>query len=132
MAEYTRSDTKKTQVTKQDQTYLELPDSSEKREAVRVVIAGQEVSSQDGSNSFLTDPTGNALITFIDTDTGGGGFGDITYIGKALPGTAESASAWQIKRINADIAGNVVQIQWADGNTDFDNQWSQRDFLSYS
>lgn len=52
----------------------------------------------------------------------------VTYIGLAAPGTAESAAAWQIRREN-DTSGNV---DWADGDTDFDNVWDDRASLTYS
>jgi len=53
----------------------------------------------------------------------------ITYVGKALPGTATSSALWQIQRI--DTTGDLT-ITWADGNADFDNVWNDRGTLSYS
>lgn len=49
--------------------------------------------------------------------------GAMTYIGKALCGSATSDSVWQIKRINA-TAGTV--IEWADGDQNFDNEFDNR------
>lgn len=54
----------------------------------------------------------------------------VTYIGKAEPGTAESASGWQIKRIQ--VVGSETIITFADGNASFDNVWDNRAALSYS
>lgn len=51
-----------------------------------------------------------------------------TYIGRASPGSATSADTWQIKRIT-NASGD---IDWADGNIDFDNVWDDRAGLSYS
>ena len=51
-----------------------------------------------------------------------------TYVGVALPGTATSASGWQIKRIT-DATGDV---DWAAGDIKFTNIWDNRASLSYS
>ncbi len=51
-----------------------------------------------------------------------------TYIGNAVPGSADAAAVWQIKRLtNADNT-----IIWADGNSNFDNIWTNRAGLSYT
>lgn len=51
-----------------------------------------------------------------------------TYIGNALPGSADASAVWQIKRLtNADNT-----IIWADGDSDFDNVWNDRLSLTYS
>lgn len=54
---------------------------------------------------------------------------NISYTGKALPGALQSNSVWQIKKID-ETSG--VEITWADGNTDFDNVWNNRESLTYS
>lgn len=51
-----------------------------------------------------------------------------TYIGQADPGTLESESAWQIKR----MTNSNNTILFADGNANFDNVWTNRASLSYS
>lgn len=53
------------------------------------------------------------------------------YRGEAAPGSSESASVWRIQRITFGADGDVTR-QWADGDAEFDNQWSQRTTLSYS
>lgn len=53
-----------------------------------------------------------------------------TYVGEALPGTAETAAAWRIKRITE--SGSNVTIEWAGGSDAFSSRWSQRASLSYS
>lgn len=51
-----------------------------------------------------------------------------TYIGEAVPGTAEAAATWRIKRLtNADNT-----IVWQDGNANFDNVWTTRAAGNYS
>lgn len=53
------------------------------------------------------------------------------YVGAARAGTAASAALWQIRRLT--VAGTAsVAIEWADGNTDYDNVWDNRASLSYS
>lgn len=51
-----------------------------------------------------------------------------TYIGEAAAGTAEGSALWRVKRLtNADNT-----IVWADGNSNFDNIWTNRAGASYS
>ena len=63
--------------------------------------------------------------TAID-DAGSG----VTYIGFADPGTDTSAAAWRIQRLTE--SGNDLTVEWADGNTAFDNVWDDRATLAYS
>jgi len=51
------------------------------------------------------------------------------YLGYAQPGTAESAAEWRISRFTL---ANVSGMQWADGDTLFNNVWSDRVSLVYS
>lgn len=53
----------------------------------------------------------------------------ILYLGVAVPGTATSASTWQITRF--DVTSGVSQA-YADGDANFDNVWDDRASLSYS
>lgn len=52
----------------------------------------------------------------------------ITYVGEAAAGSATSGAVWRIKRIST-AAG--VAIEWADGDTDFNNVWDNRAALTY-
>lgn len=54
----------------------------------------------------------------------------VTYIGKAEPGSAESAPVWQIKRIT--ISGTETITTWADGDVQFNNVWDLRASISYA
>ena len=54
--------------------------------------------------------------------------GDFTYIGEAIPGTAQSASSWRIKRI--EQIGTDYNILWANGSSEFDKTWNDR--LTYT
>jgi hypothetical protein len=51
-----------------------------------------------------------------------------TYVGYANPGTSEASAAWRVKRIT-NATGNIL---WADGNSNFDNAWSNRVALTYT
>lgn len=55
-----------------------------------------------------------------------------TYIGKVKFGssTATSSAIWSIKRVT--ISGAVTTINFADGDTNYDNIWDNRASLSYS
>ena len=54
----------------------------------------------------------------------------VTYIGEALPGTDTTASGWRIKRTT--VSGSDIMIEWADGDSMFNNIWDNRELLSYS
>lgn len=54
--------------------------------------------------------------------------GTYTYLGSALPGSAEGSSVWQIRR----MTNATLTIVYADGDANFDNNWTNRASLSYS
>lgn len=53
----------------------------------------------------------------------------VAYQGWADPGTSQSTSLWRIRRITSD--NDDVYIDWADGNSNFDNSWANRQTLTY-
>lgn len=53
------------------------------------------------------------------------------YVGEAAPGSATSAEAWRIRKLTYSGA-NLTDVEWADGDTDFNNIWDNRASLSYS
>lgn len=55
--------------------------------------------------------------------------GTTTYIGYALPGTAESSAAWRAMKL--DESSGLV-ITWADGDDNFDNVATDLTSLTYS
>lgn len=59
-------------------------------------------------------------------DAGGG----VTYVGKAPAGATPASASWQVKRLT-ESAGDLT-IEFADGNSSFDNVWNDRATLSYS
>lgn len=54
----------------------------------------------------------------------------ITYIGKAIAGSSLASAVWQIKRMT-DTSGDL-SIEFADGDTNFNNIWNSREALTYS
>lgn len=56
---------------------------------------------------------------------------DLIYHGKASPGAPSSSPVWAIKKYTY-VGGKITAIEWADGNSDFDNVWDDRAGLSYS
>lgn len=54
----------------------------------------------------------------------------LVYIGEAAISVTPSAPFWKIKRITT--TGSIVQIEWADGNENYDNVLNDRASLSYS
>jgi len=60
------------------------------------------------------------------------GGSNLVYLGKALPGASKASAVWQIIKLTYDGSGNPTDIQWADGNENFDNIWDNRASLSYS
>lgn len=54
----------------------------------------------------------------------------VTYVGEADPGSANGDDVWRIKRITE--SGADIVIEWANGSSDFENEWDDRLTLPYS
>jgi hypothetical protein len=54
------------------------------------------------------------------------------YIGLAVPGSAQSAAAWQIRKLTFDVNNNVTDIKYAGGTNAYTSIWDNRAALSYS
>lgn len=55
----------------------------------------------------------------------------VSYIGEALPGSLQEDPVWRIKKL--DEGGTPpLQIEWADGTSDFDKVWDDRATYTYS
>jgi len=65
------------------------------------------------------------LATQIDQATA-----NLMYVGEAAPGSAASSAVWRIKRMSQ--SGDQTTIEWADGDSGFNNIWNNRASLSYS
>ena len=56
--------------------------------------------------------------------------GDVyTYYGEAVPGSQTSTASWRIRREYVDSGVEIVEF--ADGNSNFDNIWDNRASLDY-
>lgn len=55
----------------------------------------------------------------------------VSYVGEALPGASQSSAVWRIKKL--DESGTPeLQVEWADGTSDFDKVWDDRATYTYS
>ena len=54
---------------------------------------------------------------------------NISYVGKSATGSVTSTATWQVRRL--DETTGLIQ-EWADGDSDFNNIWDDRESLSYS
>lgn len=54
----------------------------------------------------------------------------VIYRGEAMPGTAESAPLWRIRRLEISADGDVT-TKWAGGSAEFYRAWSDRATLEY-
>lgn len=86
-------------------------------------VTASTIGTKRGLDVIAAGSSGFA--TRID-DAGSG----VTYVGKAVPGTATATAAWQVQKI-LEATGDTT-ITWADGNDSFDNVWNDRASLSYS
>ena len=89
------------------------------------VINPATEEKQDDIINSITNTSGTYKTIYIvkSDDT------NIYYLGKAVYGTATSSALWQIKKIDS-TTGIIITI--ADGNENFDNEWDERESLSYS
>lgn len=53
----------------------------------------------------------------------------VFYFGEAPFGASTASATWKISRLT--ISGNIVTIEWADSNCEFDNIWDNRVSLTY-
>lgn len=56
----------------------------------------------------------------------------LQYLGFATSGTDTSADEWRIMRFSYDSSLNLTTILTADGDTNYDNVWDNRESISYS
>lgn len=56
--------------------------------------------------------------------------GTSIYVGEAAIASPSSTTVWRIQKIVQ--TGSVLEILWANGNTNFNNKWDDRLTLSYS
>lgn len=57
---------------------------------------------------------------------------NLEYLGIAAMGSSKASAVWQIRKFTYDSSNNLTDIQWADGDSDFNNVWNDYASLSYS
>jgi hypothetical protein len=77
---------------------------------------------------YVDETTGGeeVVLTLRLDDVGGG----VTYVGEAEAGSAEGSAVWRIKKIIE--VGADITILYKNGNTNFDNIWSDHLVQDYS
>lgn len=73
-----------------------------------------------------------ALVPQYSTEMDYDANGNVIYYGIAEPGSATSASAWQIRRLDYDGIGNLDDMLFANGLRTFNQAWVNRLSLTYS
>jgi len=58
--------------------------------------------------------------------------GHLIYVGAATPGSATSATKWQILKFTYDGGGNMTSQLWAAGSAAFDKIWDDKGNYQYS
>ncbi|KKU98311.1 MAG: hypothetical protein UY28_C0004G0049 [Candidatus Amesbacteria bacterium GW2011_GWB1_48_13] len=58
--------------------------------------------------------------------------GDVLYWGLAQPGSLKNKPQWQILKYIYSQPKQTSDIQWADGDSEFNNVWDNRATLNYS
>lgn len=79
----------------------------------------------DGAGNAVLEVTGDLALKYVAD----GSVDTTYYLGTAAPGSDGADAVWQIKKID-ESTGTV--ITWADGNSDFDNVWDDRESLTYA
>lgn len=100
------------------------------------LVSGQAsqatAANQATANALLStiDTSLNSIETASDTDYSFAFAEDATYtwLGWAVPGSAEGAAVWKVAR----ITNATNRKLWADGNKNFDNIWTNYNALIYS
>ena len=64
-------------------------------------------------------------------DYQGGTTGAPIYIGLATPGVAVTDAKWKIRKFTYDGNGQILQIQFANGDVGFNAVWNNRTSLTY-
>lgn len=58
--------------------------------------------------------------------------GNVIYQGWAVIGSAEDETVWLISKLNYDGNGFFSERVWAEGESTFEKDWTQRDTYNYS
>lgn len=115
----------------------QFPEIPKTRDGSRILV---EVDRTGGGGSGVINRIGDPINPATE-ETQAGLFATriddvsttgVTYIGKAPIGSIESDAVWQIRKLDESGTPTTLSITWADGNSNFDNVWSDRLTESYS
>lgn len=112
-------------VDKKGKRFIDLSDFATQESAGK---AGGGGGGGDSGNSTTIGAIRKDYATQLAYD----GNGNVQYKGIAQAGATTSTANWQIRRFNYDGSDNLTHIDWADGDTDFNNVWDNYASLSYS
>lgn len=80
-----------------------------------------------GTQESIATENTSRYVKQLDYDSSS----NLIYLGLAKIGSETSGSLWQIQRLTW-TNNNLVTIEWADGDFEFDNIWDNRTSESYS
>ncbi len=94
-------------------------------------ISEAQVERAETAASIAVEAAGSVGATY--QQKGDKASETVIYRGESLPGKADSALNWRIRRITITY-GSVVttKTEWADGSRGFNHAWSQRTSYQYS
>ncbi len=55
----------------------------------------------------------------------------IQYIGFASPGALTNEARWAIRRVTLDSSSRPIKVEWASGNSNYEQIWDSRVSLVY-
>jgi len=93
--------------------------------AARVAVA----ATPEAYGAYFLSPAGHIMNVGYEEE------GEPSYIGEALPGTANDEPGWRIYRYEYDLVDGDLEptrIRFAEGNTNFDKIWDNREEYEYS
>ena len=107
--------------------------------SVTVTIAdGADVAQGTTSDAVYVGGAGTVVsilkgvLAQYTTEMAYDGSGNMIYYGIAQPGTAVGSALWQIRKLDYDGSGNLLDMLYAGGSRSFTNVWNNRVGLSYS
>jgi hypothetical protein len=78
----------------------------------------------DASNDSVSTKALEETVRIDDASS------SVSYFGYASVGASESSSVWKIKKLTT--SGSSTKVEFADGNTNYDNSWESRASLTYN
>lgn len=94
-----------------------------------IAVNGAAISVNDGRITILEDEILAANAQRVDDTTQS----TVYYFGEAVPGSLDAAAVWRLSRGTFITPGqDDFELEWADGDNNFDNIWDDRLVASYS